>query len=515
VVINLYLEYGLDFINKLNGRFAIVLHDARDNSLYLIRDRMGKKPLWLSQLDDGTLFFASEVRALMLARPDRTLRTDMIAEVMQHGYINSPNSAFNEIHQVPPASVTSWRDGKITTAGDSNSQDRYVGIVTEWLEGETLDRLIIRRGEVFPIEQALKQLGTVANTLKHSHSLNVFHRRLRPHNVIFSPGQEVRLAGFGVDSALLGPDPGDGISQDIKGVGQLLFVMVTGMWPLGSVDSLPAAISDAANGLVLPSQVHVGVKPYIDRIYQRTQDGTFTSMRQVIDALTVGEVEESESLQNRVSRLTASSVTWTPPQSAKSNRVRSTLIAALSVLVFGWVGWQLLTSNFHRSDSAIDLLASPLPSASVSQATGAIAKVVNVTSYDPLGDNAENDDQALLVVDGDKETAWTTVNYRKADMSGKAGVGLLLDLGSTQDVYGIDIDFVSGQTAEVYVLNTPQPDLATAAKFADFDPNEISSSMSTTTAVSGRYVLVWLTPDLPRADSGEFQGGIYEIRVRL
>jgi len=116
VVINLYLEFGLDFINKLNGMFAIAIHDARDNSLHLIRDRMGKKPLWISQLNDGTLFFASEVRALMLARPDRTLRTDMIAEVMQYGYINSPNSAFNEIHQVPPASVTSWRDGKIATS---------------------------------------------------------------------------------------------------------------------------------------------------------------------------------------------------------------------------------------------------------------------------------------------------------------------------------------------------------------------------------------------------------------
>ena len=115
VVINLYLEFGLDFINKLNGMFAIAIHDARDNSLHLIRDRMGKKPLWISQLNDGTLFFASEVRALMLARPDRTLRTDMIAEVMQYGYINSPNSAFNEIHQVPPANVTSWRDGKTTT----------------------------------------------------------------------------------------------------------------------------------------------------------------------------------------------------------------------------------------------------------------------------------------------------------------------------------------------------------------------------------------------------------------
>ena len=116
VVINLYLEFGLDFINKLNGMFAIAIHDARDNSLHLIRDRMGKKPVWISQLNDGTLFFASEVRALMLARPDRTLRTDMIAEVMQYGYINSPNSAFNEIHQVPPASVISWRDGKIATS---------------------------------------------------------------------------------------------------------------------------------------------------------------------------------------------------------------------------------------------------------------------------------------------------------------------------------------------------------------------------------------------------------------
>jgi len=115
VIINLYLKFGLNFINKLNGMFAIAIHDARDKSLHLIRDRMGKKPLWISQLNDGTLFFASEVRALMLVRPDRTLRTDMVAEVMQYGYINAPHSAFNEISQLPPASVLTWRDGKTST----------------------------------------------------------------------------------------------------------------------------------------------------------------------------------------------------------------------------------------------------------------------------------------------------------------------------------------------------------------------------------------------------------------
>ena len=116
VIINLYLKYGLDFINKLNGMFAIALHDQRDNSLHLIRDRMGKKPIWISQIPDGTLYFASEVRAILPARPDRTLRNEMIADVMQYGYINSPNSAFNEINQVPPASVLTWKDGKTKTS---------------------------------------------------------------------------------------------------------------------------------------------------------------------------------------------------------------------------------------------------------------------------------------------------------------------------------------------------------------------------------------------------------------
>lgn len=406
-------------------------------------------------------------------------------------------------------------DGKISSGDSTDSPDRYVGIVTEWLDGESLDRLIVRRGEVFPIDQALKQLGTIANTLMHSHTLNISHRRLRPHNVIFSPGQEVRLAGFGVDSALLGPDSNNGVAQDIKGVGQLLFVMITGMWPHGSVDSLPAALGSGGTGLVLPSQVHGGVRPYIDRLYGQTQDGTFTTMRQLLDALSVGEAEESESLQNRVSRLTSSSVTWTPPQSAQPRRLRSTLIAGISVLVFGWIGWQLLTSNFHTSDSGITGLESPFPSDQVSQSTGELAEVVKITIYDPFGDNAENEEQALLAIDGDSGTAWTTDSYKKADMSGKAGVGLLLDLGVEQDVYGLDLDFIAGHTAEIYVVNSTEPDLSAEVKFAEIGPTEISTSFGTSDSVSGRYVLIWITPDLPPNDSGEYQGGIAEVKVRL
>ena len=154
VVINLYIDFGLDFIKKLNGMFAIAIYDGRDNSLHLIRDRMGKKPLWISKLSDGTLFFASEVRALMLARPDKTLRTEMISEVMQYGYINAPNSAFNEINQVPPANVTSWRDGKTETftywTADFDtkvtiSYDEALEVTKELIEAAVSRRLVSER----------------------------------------------------------------------------------------------------------------------------------------------------------------------------------------------------------------------------------------------------------------------------------------------------------------------------------------------------------------------------------
>lgn len=404
--------------------------------------------------------------------------------------------------------------GKINSANESASTDTYVGIVTEWLDGETLDRLLIKRGEVLPVEQALKQVGVIANALMHAHSQNIFHKRLRPHNVIFSQGQEVRLTGFGVDSALLGADSEAGVAQDVKGVGQLLFAMITGMWPHGSVDSLPGAVGPNASEQTLPSQVHGGVRSSVDRIYESTQNGSFETMRQLVDALSVGEVEAADDLQSRVTRFTTNSVTWVPGQDDKASRIRATVIAGITVLVFGWVGWQLLTSNFQKSEAPIAILSSPLPSTEVSEPVGQILKISKMDIYDPFGDNEENVDQANFAIDNDADTAWNTVNYKNANMGGKAGVGLVLDLGSAQDVSKVAITLTSiGQTAEIYVTDSPKVDFATAIKFGDTNPNETTSEIAAASSVSGRYVLIWLTPDLPKAISGSYKGGVVQVDV--
>ncbi|MSX47558.1 MAG: asparagine synthase (glutamine-hydrolyzing), partial [Actinobacteria bacterium] len=219
VVINLYLEFGLNFINKLNGMFAIAIHDDRDDSLHLIRDRMGKKPLWISQQTDGTLFFGSEVRAVMIARPDRTLRTEMISEVMQYGYINTPNSAFNEIYQVPPASVLSWRNGKITSTTYWSpdfetkiniSYDNALEITKELIEAAVSRRLISER----PLGSFLS--GGYDSTVVTAYMSKLMNEKVQTYSIGFDSSQfneahhakKVALfLGTNHHEEILSPDP--------------------------------------------------------------------------------------------------------------------------------------------------------------------------------------------------------------------------------------------------------------------------------------------------------------------
>jgi len=111
VIIAAYRQFGPDFPNHLMGMFAIALFDQANDALVLVRDRVGKKPLWFSKRADGSILFASEVKALLAALPNKTLRKSVVAEVMQFGYVNAPNSAFTEVRQLPPATMAIWHHG--------------------------------------------------------------------------------------------------------------------------------------------------------------------------------------------------------------------------------------------------------------------------------------------------------------------------------------------------------------------------------------------------------------------
>lgn len=219
VIINLYLKHGISFINKLNGMFAIAINDSRDNSLHLIRDRMGKKPIWITQIQDGSLFFASEVRALLPVRPDRTLRTEMVAEVMQYGYINSPNSAFNEISQVPPGSHLTWHDGSYQVAKYwepdfdtkvSISYEEALSVTKELIEKAVDRRLISER----PLGSFLS--GGYDSTIVTAYMAKLMSEKVQTYSIGFHSAQYneahhakqvANFLGTNHHEEILSPDP--------------------------------------------------------------------------------------------------------------------------------------------------------------------------------------------------------------------------------------------------------------------------------------------------------------------
>ncbi|MGY4329372.1 asparagine synthase (glutamine-hydrolyzing) [Bradyrhizobium sp. LB7.2] len=81
VILNAYQQWGLDFVHRLNGDFAIAIYDARDPdnpALHLLRDRAGVKPLYITRTQRGEWMFASEIRAL-LVHPDVPREMDRVA----------------------------------------------------------------------------------------------------------------------------------------------------------------------------------------------------------------------------------------------------------------------------------------------------------------------------------------------------------------------------------------------------------------------------------------------------
>ena len=113
VVIHAYEQYGRRCLDKLRGMFAFAIWDIRSRTLFLARDRVGKKPLYYYQGGDRFLF-ASEIKALLV---DPTVPREPDASAIDHflalGYVPGPLSALAGIKKLPPAHWLEIRDGRI------------------------------------------------------------------------------------------------------------------------------------------------------------------------------------------------------------------------------------------------------------------------------------------------------------------------------------------------------------------------------------------------------------------
>ena len=104
VILESFVQSGVDFVQQLNGMFVIVIYDKITQELYLFRDRVGIKPLYYFW--DGKNFaFASELKSLkLLNQIDKSINKSSINNFLHLGYIPTPLSIYEKIHKMPAGS---------------------------------------------------------------------------------------------------------------------------------------------------------------------------------------------------------------------------------------------------------------------------------------------------------------------------------------------------------------------------------------------------------------------------
>ncbi len=101
VLLYLYIIEGPDCLKKLNGFFSFAIHDNREDTLFIARDRIGIKPL-LFYIDRDKIMFASEMKALIELGIPKNLDKTSISQYLQFNFIPSPNTIFNKVKKINP-----------------------------------------------------------------------------------------------------------------------------------------------------------------------------------------------------------------------------------------------------------------------------------------------------------------------------------------------------------------------------------------------------------------------------
>lgn len=99
VLLKLYIKEGRDFLKKLNGFFAFAIYDKEEDSLFVARDRMGVKPLFVYK-DEDKLLFASEMKSMLAFGIPRKIDYTSLYQYLQFNYIPGPASIFKGVRKL-------------------------------------------------------------------------------------------------------------------------------------------------------------------------------------------------------------------------------------------------------------------------------------------------------------------------------------------------------------------------------------------------------------------------------
>ena len=150
-IVHGYEEYGVDVVHHLRGMFGFAIWDTRQETLFLVRDRPGIKPMHY-YLDDEKFLFGSEIKSILQCENvPREVNLDALDRFLTFEYVFSPETIFQNIHKLPPGHFLLLKNGEIRIeqywdnlpeVGQEQSEDYYAHHLAELLEEATKMRMI-------------------------------------------------------------------------------------------------------------------------------------------------------------------------------------------------------------------------------------------------------------------------------------------------------------------------------------------------------------------------------------
>jgi serine/threonine protein kinase len=477
---------------------------------------------------------------------------------------------FPRITQVVTAARAASRltDPRLAQVFDVEDGGDQAYVVLEWVGGESLTDLVAD-GPLDPA-RACALMSEAARALAGAHAAGQAHLCLTPETLRWTRSSGVKITGLGIDAALAGAAltgsaASDPAITDTRDLAALLYAALTGYWPGESQTGLqPAPVTDGV--VCTPRQVTADVSPAVDGVVCRAllqragrQGPPIESPSAFADALTGvappvplpepapsmprGNFDSRYDYPNRGERggyppNPDDPGTWSlqdrgrgtgyqqhypaPQRSAASRAVISVVIVLVlaAVAATAWV----ISSSLHKSTSSHRAGSTPSTSSSSSAPAGAkVLTPAGVNTFNIQGTDDENAATAKYAIDGVPGTYWGTDTYYNHANFGnyKHGTGLIIDMGQTVRLSQVTVQFGTAccTTAEIYLGSSNAMSKTALSNFtpvagpATTDGAHVYSISSSTT---GRYVLIWLTGDLPAVPgaNAHYQARIYNVVVR-
>lgn len=131
-IVHAYEEYGLDFVDHLQGMYGIALWDDKLKRLVLVRDRLGEKPLFYSE-NGGNLFFASEIKAIFKAIDQRPVDHQAVCDFFGSGYVTEPRTFYKNVRKLGPGQMAVFQDSTLSIRDywKHNPASRFTGTFSQ------------------------------------------------------------------------------------------------------------------------------------------------------------------------------------------------------------------------------------------------------------------------------------------------------------------------------------------------------------------------------------------------